>query len=327
MDGSLATCAPLGEDALEAPRRRLQVVLNPVAGRRNRALVLGVLQHLRARGLEVALRETSGPGDASALAQEAARESQKGAGADLLVVAGGDGTINEATNGLVAGGRPGPGSALPMAIIPLGTANVLAHEIGLTPRTDHVAETIAAGPIRRVSLGRAHSEDATPRCFILMAGVGFDAHVVEGVDLALKRRIGKGAYVWESLRQIVGFKFPTYRIDIDGREVTASSAIIANARSYAGPFVAAPDADLGRPGFHVLLFQRGGALAVARSAIALFRNKLHALPEVTLVEGRRIRIEGPSGDPVQGDGDTLTRLPVEIETLPDTLDLVVPAAR
>ena len=301
-------------------------MLNPVAGRRNRALVQGVLQQLRSRGVEVALRETGGPGDAAALAREAARESLKGAGDDLLVVAGGDGTINEAVNGLVVAGGPGAGSALPLAIIPLGTANVLAHEIGLATRREAVAGAIATGPVRRISLGRARAAGAPTRCFILMAGVGFDAHVVEGVDLGLKRRIGKGAYVWESLRQIVGFDFPDYRITLDGRTVTASSAIIANARSYAGPFVAAPEASLASPGFQVLLFRRGGALAVARSALALFRNALHRLPEVTLLEGRRIRIEGPAGDPVQGDGDTLTRLPVEIETLPDALDLVVPGA-
>ena len=327
MDGSLATCAPLREVAAGDSRRRLRVVLNPVAGRRNRSLVQGALQHLRARGLEIVLRETGGPGHASALAREAAQEALAGGESDLLVVAGGDGTINEAVNGLVEAGGPhhsGQGSALPMAIIPLGTANVLAHEIGLATRTEAVAGTIAAGPILRVSLGRASAAGTPARCFILMAGVGFDAHVVEGVDLGLKRRIGKGAYIWESLRQIVGFGFPDYRITVDGRAVTASSAIIANARSYAGPFVAAPDASLANPGFQILVFRRGGAMAVARSALALFRNALHRLPEVTLLEGQRIRIEGPTGDPVQGDGDTLTRLPVEIETLADALDLVVP---
>ncbi len=343
MDSTVATRALPPEAAAGGSRRRVRLVVNPVAGRRNPSLVQGVVEALRGRGLEVELRETGGPGDAWALARDARRESLNGAAPDLLVVAGGDGTINEAANGLVeanlvganlvganlvganlvGAGRDG---ALPMAIIPLGTANVLAHEIGLKSRASRVAEAILSGPARRVSIGRAHAEDAAPRCFILMAGVGFDAHVVEGVDLGLKRRIGKGAYVWAGLRQIFGFDFPDYRITIDGRAFSGSSAIIANARSYAGPYIAAPDASLASPGFQVLLFKRAGALAVARGAVALFNDALHRLPEVTLIEGRKIRIEGPAGDPVQGDGDTLARLPVEIEMLPEALDLVMPAA-
>ena len=325
MDSSLATCGPTLGAAAEAPRRRVRLVINPVAGRRNSGLVRGVLQALERRGLEVELRETGGPGHAQSIARQTAGETA-GEAPDLLVVAGGDGTINEAVNGLVGAEAGMPGAEMPLAIVPLGTANVLAHEIGLARQAESIAETIANGGARRISLGRAKTEGAAARCFILMAGVGFDAHVVEGVDLGLKRLIGKGAYVWESLRQVAAFGFPSYHILVDGRAFTGSSAIIANGRSYAGPFVAAPDASLAVPGFQVLLFQRAGAMAVARSAAALFRNALHELPEVTLIEGQRIRIEGPIGDPVQGDGDTLSSLPVDIEVLPEALDLVMPAA-
>ena len=328
MDSTVATHALPPEAAAGLSRRRLRLVVNPVAGRRNPSLVQGVVEALRGRGLEVELRETGGPGDAWALARDAGLATANGAAPDLLVVAGGDGTINEAANGLVESNRVGAGHTgnLPMAIIPLGTANVLAHEIGLKARANRGAEAILSGPAQRVSIGQARAEDAAPRCFILMAGVGFDAHVVEGVDLGLKRRIGKGAYVWAGLRQIFGFDFPDYRITIDGRDYAGSSAIIANARSYAGPYIAAPEASLASPGFQVLLFKRAGALAVARGTIALFNDALHRLPEVTLIEGRKIRIEGPAGDPVQGDGDTLARLPVEIEMLPEALELVMPAA-
>ena len=319
MDGSLGAGAALSEVAPQGFRRRLRVVVNPVAGRRRRGLVQGVLERLRDRGLDLDLLETDGPGHARALALEAARLARRGEGADLLVVAGGDGTINEAADGLAAAG----GAGLPLAILPLGTANVLASEIGLATRPDAVASAIAEGPARRISLGRA-TAGGEAHCFVLMAGVGFDAHVVERIDLGLKRLIGKGAYVWESLRQIARFDFPAYRVAVDGRSFQASSVIVANARSYAGPYVAAPDASLLAPGFQVVLFEGSGPLAVARSALALFRNELHRLPEVEIVAGRRVRIEGPEGDPVQGDGDTLCRLPVEIESLPGALDLVFP---
>ena len=305
--------------------RRIRLVLNPVAGRRRQALANAVIERLRRRDRDIELQVTGGPGHARAIAEAAAQRALGGETAELLAVAGGDGTINETVNGLTDAGLSKAAGALPLAIIPLGTANVLAHEIGLETRAEAIASAINDGRVSRVSLGRTSTGDGTSRCFTLMAGVGFDAHVVAGVDLGLKRRIGKGAYVWESVRQIAGFDFPRYRVTIDGRLHEASSVIVANARSYAGPYVAAPDASLLEPGFHILLFKRSGPLAVARSGLALFRNAMHRLPEVELVEGRHLRIEGPVGDPVQGDGDILSRLPVEIEALPDALDLVLPA--
>ena len=326
MNSLPATCAPQPSPEAETAQRRIRLVLNPIAGRRREALATAVIERLRGRNRDIELQVTGGPGHASAMAEAAARRALNGETKELLVIAGGDGTINEAINGLVAAGGQVAAGALPLAIIPLGTANVLAHEIGLQTKAEAIAEAIAQGRIGRVSLGRTTAEGRSSRCFTLMAGVGFDAHVVENVDLALKKRIGKGAYVWESLRQIAGFAFPSYRVTIDGQRHEASSVIVANARSYAGPFVAAPDASLLEPGFQVLLFKRGGALAVTRSALALFRNAMHRLPDVTLVQGRSLRIEGPAGDPVQGDGDTLTRLPVDIEALPDAFDLVLPAA-
>lgn len=323
MDLDLAIDAVSRETATGAAPRRLQVIVNPVAGRRKRDLVADSLELLRARGLEITERDTVGPDHARALARDAVGEP-----GDLLLVAGGDGTVNEAVNGLVEAAAA-TGRRLPLAILPLGTANVLAHEIGLQVRPDAIARTVAEGTARAVTLGRTTSAGAgsepAARCFVLMAGVGFDAHVVEGIDLELKKRVGKGAYVWESLRQLATFGFPRYRITIDGRLYDAASAIIANARCYAGPYVVAPAAGLTRPGLQVLVFRRGGPLAVARSAVAMLRNRLSSLPDVSIVEASRIRIEGPEGDPVQGDGDTLARLSIDIEALPGALDLVMPA--
>ena len=321
MDGSRAITAARDLAAKGRAWPRVQVIVNPIAGRRRRDLVVESLALLRARGLEVVERDTAGPDHARSLARAAAEEP-----GGLVVAAGGDGTINEAANGLfeaaVATGR-----RLPLAILPLGTANVLAHEIGLPLRADAVARTVAEGPPMPITLGRATPGGGAPRCFVLMAGVGFDAHVVEGISPALKRWLGKGAYVWESLRQLALFDVPRYRVEIDGVTQSAASVIVANARCYAGRYVVAPRAGLAEPGFEVLLFGRGGRLAVARSGLALLRDRLSALPEVELRNARRLRIEGPAGDPVQGDGDTLERLPIDIEAMPEAIDLVMPPGR
>jgi diacylglycerol kinase family enzyme len=160
-----------------------------------------------------------------------------------------------------------------------------------------------------------------------MAGAGFDAHVVANVSLGLKRRIGKLAYVWEAVRQLFRFPYGRYRATIDGKVYDAASVVVAKGRLYAGPYVAAPDARLDAPEFQVCLFQRGGRWNAIRYAVALALGVLPRLPDYRIVTGRHVRIEGPPGDPVQGDGDIIAHLPAEISIAPISLALMAPAGR
>src|SRR6185312_7997435 len=124
------------------------------------------------------------------------------ASCDAIVAAGGDGTINEVANGLlaaIASGRRAP----PLGIVPMGTANVLARELDILGSPHKIVRMLLEGRVVPIRLGRADSSAGT-RHFIMMAGIGFDAHVVATVSLALKRWVGKGAYVISSLRRILG---------------------------------------------------------------------------------------------------------------------------
>jgi diacylglycerol kinase family enzyme len=159
------------------------IIFNPAAGWRRRQRLAPVLAQLGEHGCAFVVRETQAPGDAERFAAEVDPEAF-----DLVVVAGGDGTVNETINGLARSG-------LPLALIPLGTANVLAAEIGLGPDPAAVARCVALGQPRPIALGAAAG-----RRFILMAGAGFDAHVVAGVSVPMKRWLGKGAYVLSTLR-------------------------------------------------------------------------------------------------------------------------------
>jgi len=219
-------------------------------------------------------------------------------------------------NGLA--GAAGP--RLPLALLPMGTANVLANEIGLGRDPAAIARGIAEGAARPIALGRANG-----RRFTMMAGVGFDAHVVAGVDRGLKRLIGKGAYVVESLRQLSRFGFPRYRVEVDGVAYDAASVIVARGRFYGGRFVCAPAAGLETAQLHVCLFGRGGRWAVLRYAVALMLGVLPRLPDYRIVPGQVVLITGPAGDPVQADGDIVAHLPVRIDLDPTALSLVVPA--
>ena len=257
--------------------RRLAVIFNPVAGQGKGGRLSQTFSILRDRGCQLDLHETSARGHAEELGR-----TIDAAEADMIVAAGGDGTVNEVINGMVAGGV-----ALPLAVLPMGTANVLAAEIGLSLEPSRIAETILRGEARPVVLGRANG-----RLFSVMAGAGFDAHVVANVNGALKKRIGKGAYVWESLRQLLRFPYPGYRVTVDGRDYEAVSVIVAKGRHYAGKFVCSPEARLDEPHFQVCLFKRRGAWNVLRYALALGLNRLPNLPDLEIVEGRDVSIEG-----------------------------------
>ena len=292
----------------DAGAERLLIVYNPIAGRRRRRFLSRVLEALERRGLSVRLEPTKKRGDAEALAR-GARE----AGADRLVVAGGDGTINEALNGL-------EGPVPPLAIVPLGTANVLAHELGLGRRAEAVAAAIAEGHSRAVTLGVVNG-----RRFSMMAGVGFDAHVVRDVDTKLKRAIGKGAYALETLRQLLVFAPRFYDVTVDGAKHRAASVIVCNGRYYGGKFVAAPGARLDAPEFQVVLFGRAGRIATLRYALALALNRLSKLDDVAILPARTVEIAGPAGEPVQADGDIVAHLPARFDAIPDAARLVGPA--
>ena len=288
--------------------RRILIVHNPVAGWSRRARVQAVRQALDSMGCRVEVRMTEHAGHA----EDIARGLRPGE-CDILAVAGGDGTINEVINGLPPGGPT-------LAVIPNGTANVLAHEIGLSQQPEAIARVIAQSQPTAVNIGLANG-----RRFVMMAGVGFDAHVVAGVTPRLKRALRKGAYVWRSLLQMPTFGDRRYRVVIDGESCQAASAIVANGRYYAGQFLCAPEARLDQSLFHVCLFKRTGAVNVMRYGLAMLMNRLPRLPDFEIRPGHVVEIEGAVGEPVQADGDIIARLPVRITLAERPLWMLRPA--
>ena len=194
----------------------------------------------------------------------------------------------------------------------MGTANVLAAEIGLTDLSpDNLARTIIDGRRRKIYPARVNGDH-----FIQMCGAGFDAHVVANVSLRLKRRLGKLAYVIASLAQIWRHVPQTYRIAVDGQTYTAASVIVANGRFYAGRFVCAPQARIDEPLLYACLFQRAGRWHVVRYSWGILSGRLNHFRDVLVIPAMRVTIEsvmaGEAAEPVQGDGDIVATLPVTI---------------
>ncbi|MEQ8355470.1 MAG: diacylglycerol kinase family lipid kinase [Kiloniellaceae bacterium] len=302
--------------------RRLLVIYNPTAGGRRRHRFEAVLAGLADRGCQMDVRPTAGPGDAVVLA----READSGA-YDLVVAAGGDGTINDVINGLAGEARLGlPRQPTPLAVLPLGTANVLAAELGLDLVPAHIAAVIAEGQVQAVSLGRASVAEGATRIFSLMAGAGFDARVVAGIDLRVKRLLGKAAYMLGGLRQMSHRKPPPLAVSVDGTVYEAASVVVSNVRYYGGRYVLAPQARLTDPLLHVCLFRHGDVAHILRYAMALQRGQLAGTRGFAIVTGQDIRIEGDPGAPLQADGDIVGHLPVRIGSLPGVLRMVTAGA-
>ncbi len=300
------------------------MIRNPTAGRRRRGLVDAVVRHVRLAGWTVDLIDTNAVGDARRLAEgcDAGRYG-------VIAVAGGDGTINEVINGLARRCETAP----PLAIVPLGTANVLAHELGLDSSAASIARTILSGREVLVQPGEASGSSEAggdPRCFSLMAGAGFDAKVVAGVSAGMKRRLGKAAYVWRSLIETQRYRPVRYAVEIDGKRYEAASVIVTRGRHYAGPYIVAPDAALSEPRLHVCLFERWGRSHTLRFGLALLMGRLPRAGGYRVVAGRDVRLSvlndaGEAGrQPVQIDGDDALTLPVSIGLSSGALRLLQP---
>jgi YegS/Rv2252/BmrU family lipid kinase len=311
-NGIALESAPEAADAV-ADTRPLLIIHNPIAGRRRGGLLQRVTGALAAAGVRVRTAATTARGDATRIAR-AARD------AGTIAVAGGDGTINEAINGLAGG-------TARLALIPLGTANVLAAELGLPGDAAALARIAAGDTVRAIHLGHAEIGAGAPqsavRRFSMMAGVGFDAHVVAHVPLGLKRATGKLAYGWQTVIEWLRLKPRRYRVIADGVSYDCASAILAKGRFYAGRYVAAPDAALDRASFELVLFEQGGRRAVLRYALALALGRLSKARGVRIVRAREISIAGDTSEPVHADGDVIGTLPARFTIAPEPLNVLV----
>ncbi|WP_419729957.1 diacylglycerol/lipid kinase family protein [Lichenicola sp.] len=275
------------------------VIYNPTAGRRRVRRLWAVLDVLVAHGVRLEVAETMHAGHAQALAREAAR-----AGVRLVVAAGGDGTIAEVAAGL-------DGSNTLLGIIPLGTANVLAHELRLPTDSTGIASILTSE--RTVPLWPGIMQSALgTRLFVQMLGIGFDAHVVHHISRPVKRVLGKGAYVVQTLRELPRYRFGQIRLRVDGEQMQTGSVIIAKGRLYGGPYLLAPDATPTAPGFSVMLFEHAGIASALLAGAALPLNMLGRVPGVTHRRASEVEVLEQDGLPAQADGDPAGTAPLRV---------------
>ncbi len=238
-------------------------------------------------------------------------------GSDLIVAAGGDGTINEIAGGMV-------GSQVPLAILPAGTANVLAMEMGVGARWEWAAANLDRCIPQRISVGLL-TTGGIERHFLLMAGAGFDAHVVYNVSAPLKASFGKIAY-WIAGFSLFGRRLSQFQADVDGVRYTASFALISKVRNYGGDLEIARETSLFDDEFEIILFEGENSARYLKYLTGVALNKLKGMSGVHVLRARDVRLTGSPGERtyLQVDGEFVGRIPARIQTVPDALTLLIP---
>ena len=242
-----------------------------------------------------------------------------GGGADLILVAGGDGTINEVAEGMVH-------SHVPLGILPGGTANVLAMEMKLGSKLEHAAERLHECRPQRISMGHL-AGDGVSRHFLLMAGVGLDAHIVYHVSAPLKARAGKFAY-WVAGWSLLGRRLPEFEVEADGERRQCSFALLSKVRNYGGDFEIARSVTLLDDEFELVLLEGRNTLRYVKYFAGMLLNNLASMNGATVLRADRIDIfgQGDARIAVQIDGEFAGHLPAEIRIVPDALTLLIPPA-
>ena len=299
------------------------LIHNPNAGNggSRRRRLLDQARHIFAsRGIDADLAETTGPGHATEIAARAAAENRS-----LVIACGGDGTLNEIVNGLAAHQN---GHRVPLALLPGGTANILAKELDLPWDIPRAAEKLVHGTVREIALGLATplEQPEKKKYFLSVAGAGPDGMIVYSVSLGLKSRVGIVAYWWEGLREVFRYKFPHFRVVSGGRKINASLVIVGRTQNYGGPFKITTEADLFEDRFEILTLATQSGLRYLSYLPSLWLNKLRGTDGVEFFKSDAVACEPLDSNPVhaQIDGEPLARLPVEFRIIPRALKLLVP---
>jgi diacylglycerol kinase (ATP) len=298
--------------AAETPKHA-RIILNPQAGHAEDISAVQAARALwEARGWQVDWYTTEYAGHAIALAREAAA-----AGCDLVVAAGGDGTVNEVVNGIA-------GTRTALAALPFGTGNVWVRETKLPLRPEAAAAALLDGAPYALDLGQAGS-----RYFLLMAGVGFDASVTRSVRPELKRRLGIMAYLVQALTIARDVRGTRARIVLDGRPVKGHvlMVVIGNSRLYGGYVQITHHASLTDGLLDVAVIKGLNARAAPIHILSILLRRYHFNPDLTYYRACEISVTGSAPLDVQVDGDPIGVTPMNFRVVPGALQAwLTPAA-
>ncbi len=287
---------------------RIKLIANPAAGSGRIKTIEQVREYLEHKGASVELYLTGKRGDAVLAAKVAAEE-----GFDTVVAMGGDGTLNEVINGLA-------GSSMHLGVIPLGTVNVFALETDIPTDPLKACDVILNGIPRKVSLGKVNDS-----YFLLMVGMGFDAYVVCGVDLRLKRLSGRLSYIIKALTSLFSYSGHLLEVVLDnGEKIEGCWVVVGNGKYYGGRMSVTPSADLMRWDLDVCIFKGKGSINMLRYVWGIMRRRHLCYPDVEYHTVKGLKVTSKGKTYIQADGDVVGQLPAEFSVMEDGITVILP---
>ena len=290
------------------PPRRVAIIANPATRRDASKLVAAVAASAPA-GVELDVRVTAGAGEATALARAASRQ------AELVIAVGGDGTVADVATGVL-------GSGVPLGIMPAGSTNITARELGI-PSEPGAAASLLFGSHRLATIDVGRCGD---RCFLHMGGAGLDSRFFEQTNRALKRRVGWLAYVPPAALAL-RLRPARFTISADGQAVTVTSqlVLVANGASIISPILRLhPEIRSDVGWLDVLVFTATDPLAIARTLGRFATVSLDRSPFVVRLRARRIELAADPPLAIELDGDVVSRTPATFYVLEKALNVVAP---
>lgn len=283
------------------------LIINPASGNYKKERVAAAMAALEQSVLNCELLITTSAEHTESAARQICAEHER----PLIIVGGGDGTINGVVNGL--------SSHATLALLPLGTSNVLAAELNIQTIEDAVARIIRQ-KTSPLSVGLL-DDGVNRRCFVLMAGIGVDGSVVKRVGATRKRVLGKGAYLLSALQQIFSWEREKLAISVDGTERECHSIVICNAAHYGGAFQLARGADISSPDLEAICIVSDRRRTYLEIAVNAVRGKHLVSEEIVRLTGQNFMVSGRKA--VQVDGDYFGHSPVTIKIVRDFARVIV----
>lgn len=310
--------------------RRAALIYNPMAGQQReqrRARIAAALAVLRKAGVNAEAIATLGPGTAGSQAQEAVAR-----GFDVVLACGGDGTVNEVLQGMV-------GSSAALGVIPLGTANALAADIGVPRNTAAAARTLLNAEPAQVAVARIECDDGedniVSRYFIAAAGVGPDAHIFYALQGAAKGRLGYAAYYARAMHTWATHHYPPFAAEITSpagevRHERVTQVLAVRIGNFGGVLRhLAPGAALESPNLRLVLFKTRNRWLYMAFLVAVFAGLNPQVPGVELVDAVSVTCHAVSAGNgsiirAEADGELLGRLPAKLSMAAEKVKLLMP---
>ncbi len=287
--------------------KKILLIINPNSGKGlGRYHLPKIIKFFKKHKIELDVFQTQKPRQATIKTKQNKNKYK------TIIAAGGDGTINEVLNGIIGGKAS-------LAIIPLGTANVLASQFDIPSNVEQACNIIIKNKTKKVDLGKTNNH-----YFLQSCGIGFDGHVISQVNLDYKQQTGKLLFYLNIFKSLFNYSFPKLRITVDKKVTNGYTAIIMNSKYYGGKIIMAKNAKINDGLLDIIVFEKPSALLMFQVVFSgIFFNKLLDFDDISVYQGKNIKVESIGRKSyVQTDGELIGKTPIKIKVLPKHLKVI-----